>query len=307
MNGKLKYVLMGLFVLVLSFTLVAVVLWLSAGNTGREFDQYLVYMQDSVSGLSRDNVVKYQGVDVGRVREIGFDPDHVGSVRLLLQIDRGTPIRQDTVATLEAQGLTGLAYINLTGGSAESPLLTRSTDDALPVIPSRPSVWGRLDVAVEQLVIELTDVSRLFKLLLREQNQDRISRILQQLDQFTGALAGRSETLVETVDDLAATVQQTRSASADLPALLDRLKRSAVALERMADEVRNTGASFREVVVARDRDLQKFTTGVLPGSGAIIDELRQAAANLRRFSEQLERDPSVLLRGRRPRPAGPGE
>lgn len=307
MNGKLKYVSMGLFVLVLSFTLVAAVLWFSAGSTGRAFDQYLVYMQDSVSGLSRDNVVKYQGVDVGRVREIGFDPDHVGSVRLLLQIDRGTPIRQDTVATLEAQGLTGLAYINLTGGSADSPLLTRSPGGPLPVIASRPSVWGRMDVAVEQLLVELTDVSRQFKRLLRAENQDRISRILQNLDQFSAALASRSVTLLETVDDLAATVRQTRAASADLPALLEDLKRSATALERMADEVRNTGVAFRQVVEARDRDLQKFTSGVLPGSGAIIDELRQAAANLRRFSEQLERDPSVLLRGRRPRPAGPGE
>ena len=123
MTGKTNYVLVGLFVLVLTLTLIAGVLWLGSGGPGRVYDEYLVYMQESVSGLNRDNVVKYHGVNVGRVRAISLDPERAEEVRLLLEIDRGTPIREDTVATLETQGLTGLAFINLTGGSADSPPL----------------------------------------------------------------------------------------------------------------------------------------------------------------------------------------
>ena len=121
MTGKTNYVLVGLFVLALTLTLIAGVLWLGSGGPGRVYDEYLLYMQESVSGLSRDNAVKYHGVDVGRVREIALDPRRAEEVRLLLEIDRGTPIREDTVATLETQGLTGLAYINLTGGAAAWP------------------------------------------------------------------------------------------------------------------------------------------------------------------------------------------
>lgn len=307
MKGKIQYVLMGLFVLALSLTFVAVILWLSAGSTGRAYDEYLVYMEESVSGLSRDNVVKYQGVDVGRVREIGFDPARVGQVRLLLQVEEGTPIRQDTEATLEFRGVTGLAYINLTGGSAASPLLRPGAGGRYPEIASRPSLWGRLDHVVEGLVSELSEVSQLLKMLLREENQHSLSRILQQTETLTSALASRSEAMIRMIDDLEATADNTQQASARLPGLLDQFNASAAELKRMAVEVRKTGVVFREVVQARDQDLQKFTTAALPETGAILDELRHAAGNLRRFSEELERDPAVLLRGRPPRPAGPGE
>jgi len=306
-KGKTNYVLMGLFVLVLTVTFIAGVLWLSAGGSGRPQREYLVYMRESVSGLSRDNVVAYDGVDVGRVREIGLDPAHVGEVRLLLQIDKDTPVREDTVATLETQGLTGLAFINLTGGSAESPLLAARPGEAYPVIRSRRSTWGRLDRAVEELVSNLTDVSKLLKALFDEDNQRALTSTLAHLDELTGALAGRTGNMTAAVDDLAVTARHTREASAGLPEMVAQMQRTAAALERMADEIRATGAAAGRAVRARDRDLQRFTGETLPEAAVMISELRRAAENLRRFSEQLERDPTVLLRGRPPRAPGPGE
>jgi phospholipid/cholesterol/gamma-HCH transport system substrate-binding protein len=306
-KGKTNYVLMGLFVLMLTVAFIAGVLWLGAGGAGGAYKEYLVYMEESVSGLSRDNVVKYQGVDVGRVREIGFDPARVGEVRLLLQIDEGTPLRQDTVATLETQGLTGLAFINLTGGSSDAPLLEARPGEPYAVIRSRRSTWGRLDRAVEELVSDMTDVSKLFKVLLREENQHSFARTLAHLDELTAALAGRSAGMAAALDDLAVTARHAREASAGLPEMVAQLRRSATALEGMADQVRASGVSFGKVVRARDRDLQRFTGEALPEAAVMINELRRAAENLRRFSEQLERDPAVLLRGRPPRAPGPGE
>ncbi len=113
--------------------------------------------------------------------------------------------------------------------------------------------------------------------------------------------------MVAMIDDLAATASNTRKASSDLPDLLDRFRDGAGEMKRMAVEVRTTGVVFRDIVEARDQDLQKFVAATLPETGAILDELRHAAANLRRFSEQIDRDPAVLLRGRPPRPGGPGE
>jgi hypothetical protein len=78
-------------------------------------------------------------------------------------------------------------------------------------------------------------------------------------------------------------------------------------LEQMADQIRVTGAGIDEVVRARDRDLQRFTGEALPEASMLISDLRQTARNLRRLSEQLERDPGVILRGAAQRPLGPGE
>jgi phospholipid/cholesterol/gamma-HCH transport system substrate-binding protein len=307
MTGKTNYVLVGLFVLALTLTLIAGVLWLGSGGPGRVYDQYLVYMQESVSGLSRDNAVKYHGVDVGRVREIALDPRRAEEVRLLLEIDRGTPIREDTVATLETQGLTGLAYINLTGGAAASPALKARPGEQYPVIQSRPSTWGRLDRAVEELASNLIGVSKRFELLLSDENQRHISRSLAHLDDLSSALAERSGDMASALDDLTTTLRHTRDASTGLSDLVTTLQSAASALERMADEIRDTSASVRRVVRARDRDLQRFTGEALPEAAVMINEARRAAQNLRRFSEQLERDPAVLLRGGPPRAPGPGE
>ena len=307
MTGKTNYVLVGMFVLVLTLTLIAGVLWLGSGGLGRAYDEYLVYMQESVSGLNRDNAVKYHGVGVGRVRAISLDPERAEQVRLLLEIDKGTPIRADTVATLESRGLTGLAYINLTGGSADSPPLKARTGEQYPVIESRPSTWGRLDRAAEELFSNLIGVSKQLKVLLSDENQLHLSRSLAHLDNLSTALAGRSGAMDGLLDDLTATLQHLREASAELPDLVAQVRGAASALERMADEIRETGVSVRQVVEARDRDLQRFTGEALPEAAAMINEARRAAQNLRRFSDQLERDPAVLLRGSPPRAPGPGE
>ena len=307
MTGKTNYVLVGLFVLTLGLALIGGVLWLGSGGVGQNYNSYLVYMRESVSGLSRDSAVKYHGVVVGRVRSLELDPDRVGDVRLLLEIDASTPVRADTVAMLETQGLTGLAYVNLSGGSSEAPLIQAEDGTQIPVIPSRPSTWGRLDEAVEELANRMIGVSERFERLLDDDNLQHISSSLSQLDRLSSALAERSGAVTGAVDDLTTTLQQVRNASTEIPGLIAQLRDTATALEQMADEIRDTGISVRQVVKARDRDLQRFTGEALPEAAVMISEARRAAQNLRRFSAQLERDPGVLLRGKAPRAPGPGE
>ena len=307
MTGKTNYVLTGLFVLLLTLTFIAIVLWLSAGGTGRNYQPYLVYMQESVSGLSRDGVVKYDGVEVGRVHEMDLLAERPGQVRLLLQVEAGTPVREDTVAVLETQGLTGLAFVNLTGGSLDAPLLEAKPGETYPVIRSKPSTWGRLDRAVEGLLADLSDATHLVKELLAEDNQRRVREILANVDSLTATLAGRADRMAEAIDDLATGARHLRDAGAGLPGLVVRLSAAVEELDAMATALRATGESVGEVVRARDRDLQRFTGEALPEAAVMINELRRAAENLRRLSERLERDPSLLLLGSRARPPGPGE
>jgi len=307
MTGKTSYVLVGLFVLMLGLALISGILWLGSGGVGRDYDEYMVYMQESVSGLRRDNAVKFHGVVVGRVRSLDLDAERAGEVRLLLEIDSGTPVREGTVATLETQGLTGLAFINLSGGTSESPLLETGTDTEIPVIPSRPSTWGRLDNAVEELANRLISVSERFEVLLKDENLDHISRSLAKLDQLSTALAGRTSALTGAFDDMTATMQNVRHSSAELSGLVAQFRGTAGALERMANEIHDTGVTLHQAIEARDRDLQRFTGEALPEAAVMINEARRAAHNLRRFSEQLDRDPGVLLRGKAPRTPGPGE
>ncbi|MBT8144250.1 MAG: MCE family protein, partial [Gammaproteobacteria bacterium] len=150
MTPKSSYVLVGLFVLLLGVALIAGVLWLSTGGPPKDYEFYLVYMTESVSGLSMDAPVKYKGVSVGRVRDIRLNPENPEEVRILLVVLEGTPINAETRATLEVQGLTGVAHVNLSGGGPDSAPLLKDRNEPYPVIESKPSLLVRLDDTVSE-------------------------------------------------------------------------------------------------------------------------------------------------------------
>ena len=139
MEDKLNPTLVGAFVLLLGAALVAAVLWLSAGvGGGKPSTAYETIFDESVAGLNLDAPVKYLGVDVGKVRSIAIDPHNPRQVRLGLLIETGTPVKQDSEAVLKSQGLTGIAYVEVSGGSAQAPALAIGPDGTPPLIRSKP-------------------------------------------------------------------------------------------------------------------------------------------------------------------------
>ena len=142
----MNYALVGGFVLLLGAVLVAGALWLASGGAfQKKYDLYLAIEEESVAGLNLNAPVKFNGVDVGKVREIAIDPVHPERVNLLFAIERGTPIKDDTVAVLKTQGLTGIAYVELSGGARDAAPLHAKPGSDYPVIQTKPSLSARLE------------------------------------------------------------------------------------------------------------------------------------------------------------------
>lgn len=309
-----RYTLIGAFVLVLGAAFAWGVLWISAGGAPRSFDNYLVYMTESVSGLNVDSALKYRGVDVGKVERIGIDRDNPQRIRILLQVREDIPITEDTVATLEYQGLTGLANINLSGGTADSKPLQRQDGEDYPVIQARPSLFARLDATTSDLLANLIQTSSSINALLDENNRANVARSLENVASLTDNLAEQSEALSTMIARLNDTLDNVSTASVDLPEMTRQFTASAESLARMADEVRRAGEGVSEAtsglgdtVEQAGGDLTRFSSATLPELSATVDELRLASENLRRLSEALARDPSILIYGNRSQQAGPGE
>ncbi len=130
MEDKVNYTVVGAFVLALGAALITGVLWLSAGFSARKhLLPYQSIVSESVAGLNLDAPVKYLGVDVGKVSAIRIDPGNPRQVVLRFLIEQGTPIKKDTEAVLKTQGLTGIAYVELNGGSVGSPPLVAQSED----------------------------------------------------------------------------------------------------------------------------------------------------------------------------------
>ncbi|MBA3612095.1 MAG: MCE family protein [Nitrospirales bacterium] len=320
MEPRGNYVIVGVFVFVLGAVAVGMVLWLGKSDYRGAYDQYHAYMRQSVSGLSVDSTVKYRGVNVGRVKEIALNPDNPEEVRLTLDILRGTPIKTDTVATLETQGLTGLATMNLEGGSLNVPRLEPEPGQEYPVIQTKPSLFFRLDMALSRLLSE----QGLFNLLssmhalseqatafLNEGNRLKMEGILNDLAMVSHTLSRHQETMAQGIDRAAEAAENlailTSTVNEDMPRLVARIHQSATAVQGVAEELARTGKTLETVVQDSRPDIQQFTRETLGETGQLVTELRQLTATLQRVAHHIERAPDSLIYGRSSQPRGPGE
>ncbi|HUK04559.1 MAG TPA: MlaD family protein [Burkholderiales bacterium] len=308
MESKVNFALVGGFVLALGAALIAGVLWLSSERSYRAaYDNYLVYLTESVSGLSPDAAVRYRGVKVGQVRRIELPPGDPERVRLTLEVESGTPVKQDTVAILITQGLTGISNVELTGGSRDSPALAPTPGERYPVIRSAPSLMLRLESAVGKALDNLNRSSEGVNALLDDGNRAALRETLANLQLVSRTLAERSKAIGAGVDDAARAAQNTVRLTEQLSRLAERVQRSADGFDRMTGEGARAGASAASAIDDTHAELKAFAEETLPEARALLAELRTLTASLKRFSEQLERDPSVLLRGRAPPRRGPAE
>lgn len=314
MESKVNLAAVGTFVIVLTLALVAGTLWLISGKYARRAtDTYETYLTESVSGLNPNAPVRYHGVEVGRVRTIMLSPGNVEEVRLTLDIDRGTPVKTDTVATLRTQALTGIAFVELSAGRRDSPPLRAGPGDAFPVITSAPSLIGHLESETPLLLARLASAIEKVDALLDAPNRRAVGATLADLAVLTHALAARSDALDATLVDASRAMRQAARTSAELPGLVRRVERTAGALEHMAGEVVDAGRSVRSTfdearqVVAASQDGAAEVTATLPEVRGLVADLREATASLQRVGETVERDPGVLLQRPRATRPGPGE
>ena len=300
MEDKVNFAAVGAFVLVLGIALIGGVLWLSSGESYRKvYDVYQVYMKESVAGLSLNASVRYWGVEVGHVQQIALAPENVERVQLTLAIERGTPVKVDTVAILQTYGLTGLAFVELTGGSRDTPPLKAQAGEKYPVIKAGTSLMTRLDSAITVLLANLNRTSENLNALMDEDNRRAFKNTLADIKVLSHTLAARSAAIDSSLANAARTMENTARLTGELPQLAQRIQRSADAFDHMANELSRTGASASSAL--------DDTRETLPEVHQLVMELRDLTSSLRRFSGELEQNPNVLLYGKAAAKRGPGE
>jgi phospholipid/cholesterol/gamma-HCH transport system substrate-binding protein len=288
--------------------LIAGVLWLAAGGTfKKKIDFYWAIETESVAGLNQNAPVKYNGVDVGRVHEIRLDPVNPQRVQLLLAMQHGTPIKTDTVAVLKTQGLTGIAYVELSGGATSAPLLQAPDDEHYPTIPTKPSLTARLEYILSNVLAKLDNTSNNLNALLSEENRANIRSMLADAATITHTVAGRRADIDSGIANASRTLSNSTRLSAQAGPVLERVGRGADAVQKMGNEVANTSATAGRTVDSVGADVKRFTAETLPELEHLLGELSVLSASLRRLSEQTQRDPTSLLLGHKPVPPGPGE
>jgi phospholipid/cholesterol/gamma-HCH transport system substrate-binding protein len=290
-----ELVRVGLFALVSGGMLVAGLLWIAGSRVLRPRDTYQVIFVESVSGLSAGSQVEYQGVAIGRVREIRLTQDIPPKVSVMVALEPGTPVRRDTHAVLLGSIVTGIQYIELQGGSEEAGALPPG--GVIPgSVPSLVNFRDRLD-RVADLALKI--LTRLEQDVFTQRNAEKISLLIDDL----GSVAGRLDRASETLEG--------EHAEEDLAQMIRRVTRAADAVNRVFSDfyarreelyggLTTTARDLDEAIVELRGVLGAARTGMggEGGPAGLVEGLEQATRRLQETLDLIEADPSLLVRGR---------
>jgi phospholipid/cholesterol/gamma-HCH transport system substrate-binding protein len=286
----------GLFVAVAGTILAASLLWLAGAHLFRDVATYGVLFARSVSGLNAGSNVEYQGVVVGRVRDIRLTADLPPKVEVVVDLDPGTPIRQDTVAVLVGSLVTGIKFIQLEGGTAQSPPL-----------PPGGTIPGEAP-SLEEFRYRLSDIT------------DRVSDLLTRLQEnvFTPENNTKLNAFIDDLASVAATLNRSMEAfraqetGKELAALVPRLSKLADNANAVLVDFQSRRGSIYGSIDRSLANLEASTKGAdhlvgrldrqLADTGAAFDrllgELTVAANRLQETLDVIRSDPAVILWGR---------
>jgi phospholipid/cholesterol/gamma-HCH transport system substrate-binding protein len=306
-DSKVNYAAVGVFVLALGAVLIAGILWLAVGaGNKKHYDLYMAVINESVAGLNVDAPVKYLGVDIGKVRTIQLNPSDPQEVQLIFAIKQGTMIKEDTEAVLKTQGLTGIAYVELSGGAPSSRPLTAAPGQ-YPIIRTKPSLSARLENVLTTVLANLDRTTANINALFDDQNRQEVKKILANTSLVLDTIASQKAEIKSLIANAAKTSEQAARAAVNIDPMLARISKSADALERMANETTLAATSTKKTAQEMGTGVRQFTGETLPEFERLLGELNVLSASLRHLSDQTDRNPSSLLRGIQPVPLGPGE
>ncbi len=304
METRGNYVMVGAFVLIVVTGVFVAVLWLARVEFTREFAFYDIFFEGSVTGLSDGAPVRYSGIQIGRVSAIQLDTTNPGRVRVTVQLRSGTVIKSDAVASLETQGITGVAFIEITGGSQSAAALEARDGERYPIITAQRS---RLQTVVAdaplvlQKAIAIADRINDF---LDESNRAAFAKTLDNIERLTGAVAARSDDINTVITDASAVMRDLRNS-------LARFDKAAASVESAGNNATQTLRQLNDTIhrlndVAGHVDalIQENRPGIKDATQNTVNSLNELLADARvlmgsitRLSNEIERDPSRFFFG----------
>lgn len=296
MSARAYAFMTGLFIVVLAGAIGAAFYWF--GGSHAESATYTVVANRSIMGLHGQSTVYYRGVPVGNVTGIHLSRRNAQKTYVRISIDAAIPITASTYATLNSQGVTGLAALEL-NDTGESTQRLPSSEHQPAKIPLRGGA-SSLTSAGQQLAAKLSAIADSLQKILSDNNRERIDTILANTAQLTTQLASLEKKLEAGLGGLPALTQDARETLHHVDDLIAHMTALTDSLHEVSGEMKD----FAHVGQVAGRELAHQT---LPKLGATMEELQQTARALQDLSRSLESNPQQLLFGPSERRAGPGE
>jgi phospholipid/cholesterol/gamma-HCH transport system substrate-binding protein len=215
----------------------------------------VVFEGGSASGLRRGGPVNFDGVPAGQI--ISIKLDNPRKVVALVLLDNAAPIRKDTVAGIEFQGLTGVAAISLIGGAPSAPPVPLD-EDGIPVLTADLS-------DAESIVDTLHNVDRMIV-----SNEATIKDGLRTFETYT--------------EDL-------KSKGAEIDAVMDKADKAFAGFDRAVTKIEGAVPGFvngkADELFAKVKDLRELADGMKKKSAAFMEEGRKTLADISEAANKM--------------------
>lgn len=308
MENRAHALLAGLFTVVFLLAAALAVWWL--GGTRDQTHTYLLETRGSVTGLNLAAQVRYRGIRAGKVKDIRSDPLDPDTLLVEIALGRQYRLTDKTVAKLNYQGVTGIAYVMLEDGpegqAAGKPLDMDAADP--PRLKIQPGLVQKLGDKAGDISVQMVELTVRLNRLLDERNLQNLQRTLDNL-----------ATASDHLQELPKIMAGLRAALSD--ANLGRLNALLAHLEKTAGEAAPLTAEARALVaqmktLAQRVDTLAITAGgvgerlnaeTLPRAEALMRDVSAATRRLDRLIDTLNDTPQAVLFGTAPAKPGPGE
>ncbi|WP_428246616.1 MlaD family protein [Ferrovibrio sp.] len=331
METRAHHLLIGSFLLLFLLGILGFSLWLAKAQLDREIARYNIFFTGSVAGLGMGGDVRFNGIKIGNVSQISIDRDDTSKVRVTVNVAADTPIRADSIASLELQGITGVSFVQINSGTKAAELLpARYSEDVseLPVIRSRNSSIAELFEAAPDLINRAARI-------MSDQNIDNIAGIIGDIRQISVTIASRQETLTRAIDgfdrtsaDIAIAARAAREVAEQFGGIVKEANSTLVAARNTLEsttrliegdatatvkdaqvavqdirgamqQLESVLSTVNEMVAENRAPINAITTDGFGEFRRFIAEARILVGSLARVAQRLEDDPSAVLFGNR--------
>ncbi|MBI1196675.1 MAG: MCE family protein [Phenylobacterium sp.] len=307
MEKNANYALVGLSTLILTVAAVLFVIWLARLSFARDFDLYDIVFEGPVRGLNEGGEVHFNGIKVGEVTKIALDKSNPNNVIARVRVTEDVPIRTDSYATLEPQGITGLNYIQITAGTSSKQLLKdytaahceRLSGGCIPIVHSQRSTISDLLAGGGTVLTRTIEALDRVNRVLSDKNIKTFSASLADIQSVTAELRERKAIIA----DAQSAVQRIDEASKEIAELSRTTRevmngdgrRAVKNLADAADEARATAADARAMIDQLQGPTADFATNGLPQITAAVIQLQSAAEALERLVNEVQASPTGAL------------
>ncbi len=321
MEKKVNFVILGVFMMGLFLSAIVIILWLNNYSSDEKYKYFKVNTKDSVSGISIKAPVKYRGVAIGEVEDIFINPNNSEEVSIKIKVKYSSPIKEDTYAVIEPQGITGLSYIQLEGGSNSSPLLKTSKEN-LGIIQAKASFFTQINTTLRVIGEKSEKLLDNANRVLSEKNIKNIEHILDNtakisssLEKLTAKLEKHSKNFEKIIKNANKVEMATISAAKRVSAMSNTISNAVettgvstmVKMSVAADSLRSTMDKIGKKMDDGLFDVQSAAREITVPLNQSLQRLDAALTETESLVEQLKHSPSDILYKHSNQKLGPGE